>query len=225
MPDFDASKPLRDLPRSPRHAVWWLGLTGGIGSGKSTAAQCLAELGAAVVDADAISRTLTAPGGAAIAAIAAVFGAQAIDATGAMHREVVRAKVFENAALKSQLEAILHPLIRTAVLGAAQKATAAGAPLVVLDIPLLAEGWERWADVVDAVAVVHAPADVRTARVQRRSGLAPEQIAAIMAAQASDAQRLGIAHWVLDNSGDRVQPLRAQTQALAAWLLRKTQPA
>lgn len=225
MPDFDASKPLRDLPPSPRHAVWWLGLTGGIGSGKSTAAQCLAELGAAVVDADAISRTLTAPGGAAIAAIAAVFGAQAIDATGAMHREVVRAKVFENAALKSQLEAILHPLIRTAVLGAAQKATAAGAPLLVLDIPLLAEGWGRWADVVDAVAVVHAPADVRTARVQRRSGLAPEQIAAIMAAQASDAQRLSIAHWVLDNSGDGVQPLRAQTQALAVWLLRKTQPA
>lgn len=222
MPEF--LSPLQTLPEKPRHRVWILGLTGGIGSGKSTAAQCFAAQGAVVLDADAVSRELTATGGAAIAAIAAAFGADAIDATGAMRRDVVRARVLENTALKAQLEAILHPLIHDTIVVRMRAAVAAGAPLVVLDIPLLAEGWARWASVVDAVAVVQAPPAVRAQRVQRRSGLALEQIHAIMAVQASDAQRLSIAHWVLDNSGDDVQRLQTQVQALAAWLKNKVQP-
>lgn len=200
MPDFLA--PQKTLPEQPRGQAWVLGLTGGIGSGKSTAARCFEALGAVVIDADAIARELTAAGGAAMPAVAALFGSAALDAAGAMRRDVVRARVFAQPALKAQLEAILHPLIQSTITARSQAAMAAGAQLLVLDIPLLAEGWARWAHMVDVVAVVHAPAPVRTARVQRRSGLTQEQIAAIMAAQASDEARLKIAHWVLDNGAE-----------------------
>lgn len=186
-----------------------VGLTGGIGSGKSAAATLFEELGAAVVDTDAIAHALTAPGGAAIAAIRAAFGDEVIDARGALDRAVMRRKVFADAQAKARLEAILHPMIRAE---ADRRCAAASAPYVVLVVPLLVESG-GYRSRVQRIAVVDCPEAVQVARVMSRSGLSAAEARAIMAAQAGREQRLAAADDVIDNGG-ALSALRPQVEAL-----------
>jgi dephospho-CoA kinase len=186
-----------------------VGLTGGIGSGKSAAASLFEELGAALVDTDAIAHELTAPGGAAIEPIRAAFGDDAIAANGALDRAAMRRKVFADPEAKARLEAILHPMIRTE---ADRRSAAARAPYVVLVVPLLVESG-GYRSRVQRVAVVDCPEEVQVARVMSRSGLSEEDARAIMAAQAGRQQRLAVADDVIDNGGD-LPVLRRQVEAL-----------
>jgi dephospho-CoA kinase len=193
-----------------RQAMTFLvGLTGGIGSGKSAAASLFEELGAAVVDTDAIAHELTAPGGAAIESIRNAFGDEVIDARGALDRAAVRRQVFADASAKARLEAILHPMIRAE---ADRRSAAARAPYVVLVVPLLVESG-GYRSRVRRVAVVDCPEEVQVARVMTRSGLSAEEARAIMAAQVSREQRLAVADDVIDNGGD-LAALRPQVEAL-----------
>src|SRR3954470_18088039 len=147
-----------------------IGLTGGIGSGKSTVLGMLQALGAAAVDADAISRASTAAGGLAIPAIAAHFGADFIDRSGALDRERMRQRIYADPAARRELEAIIHPLVGTEVARQALVAQGAGARCVVFDIPLLVESG-RWRSKVDRVLVVDCLPRTQVARVQARGGL------------------------------------------------------
>jgi dephospho-CoA kinase len=184
-----------------------VGLTGGIGSGKSTVLQMLAELGAAVVDADAISRSTTAAGGAAIAAIAARFGAGFITPEGALHRERMREHAYQDAQARKHLEDIIHPLVGAESERQLNAALAAGVPCIVFDVPLLVESG-RWRARVDRVLVVDCSPQTQVDRVVARSGHAPEQVRAIMAAQASRAERLAAADIVICNDGISLEQLR-----------------
>jgi dephospho-CoA kinase len=176
-----------------------VGLTGGIGSGKSAAADAFAGLGAAIVDVDLISHQLTRPGGAAIPAIRAAFGDGLIDASGALDRTAMRQLVFGDPIARGRLEAILHPLIRHA--SDARCAALAGAPYIVLVVPLLVESG-GYRDRVDRVAVVDCDEATQVARVVARSGLSPGQVERIMAAQSPRSARLAAADDVIDNSKD-----------------------
>ena len=176
-----------------------VGLTGGIGSGKSTVAAALARRGALVVDTDAISRQLTAPGGAALPAIAEAFGAAMIDSTtGALDRVRMRAEVFASPVAKQRLEAILHPLIGTQALAFAAGARA-GQP-VVFDVPLLAES-SHWRQRVDRVLLIDCDESVQVERVMQRSGWAEAEVRRVLAQQASRRARRAIADAVLVNQG------------------------
>ena len=186
-----------------------VGLTGGIGSGKSAAAQAFADLGTAVVDTDAIAHELTAPGGAAITPIRAAFGADYITAEGALARARMRALVFADAASKRALEAILHPLIREC---SSARVLAARSPYVILMVPLLVESGD-YRRRCQRILVVDCPEDLQVERVVARSGLAAEQVRAIMATQATRAARLAAADDVIDNSGDQAQ-LHREVEAL-----------
>lgn len=183
-------------------------LTGGIGSGKSTVAEQFASLGVFVSDADAISHQLTGPDGEAIAAIAAAFGAEMIDATGALDRRRMRQQVFTDPAARRRLEGILHPLIRARMLA---ESGAIEAPYALLMIPLLLETGQQ--AMVDRVLVVDLPEPLQIARVQERSGLAPEQIRRIIESQVNRAERLAAADDVIDNSGG-AQQLGPQVERL-----------
>ena len=169
-----------------------IGLTGGIGSGKSTVAGMLAALGAAIVDADAISRQLTAAGGAALPAIAAAFGAGCIDPSGAMDRQAIRALVFSNPDAKRRLEAIIHPLVASETARQASAAVAAGAPCIVFDVPLLVESG-RWRSQLQQVLVIDCNAEQQISRVMRRSGWTREAVQQVLAGQARREQRLAAA--------------------------------
>ena len=195
-----------------------LGLTGGIGSGKSTVAQRLSAHGAAVIDADALSRALTAPGGAAIPAIAAQFGAQIIAADGGLDRARMRQQVFDDAVARQRLEAIVHPLIHAQIDHQVQQAQARGAGVIVFDIPLLAEGGPRWRRQLDGVCVVDCSEATQIARVMARNGLTREQVLSIMASQATRSARLSVADGVLLNDGIDLPGLHARVDALAAGL-------
>lgn len=175
-----------------------VGLTGGIGAGKSTVERLFAELGIPCVDTDVIAHQLTAPGGAAIAAIRSAFGDEAIAANGAMDRAVMRARVFAEPALRQRLEAILHPLIRQESL---RQLAVLQAPYVLLGVPLLFET-HLFDGVVQRSLLVDCAEQVQQERVMARSGLDAAQVAAIMAAQMSRAQRRLLADDVIDNSGD-----------------------
>ena len=148
-----------------------LGLTGGIGSGKSTVAGMLATLGAVILDADAESRRVTAAGGAATGPIAMLFGPQFIDVHGALDRDAMRTRVFEDPSARKQLEEIIHPLVQDAISRLAVQAGTAGARCVVFDIPLLVESGHRWRARVDRVLVVDCDTDTQRQRVVSRSGL------------------------------------------------------
>ncbi len=188
-----------------------IGLTGGIGSGKSTVADLFVAHGAALVDTDAIAHELTGPSGAAMATIRAAFGPALITAEGALDRSAMRALAFTDPDARKRLETILHPRIRAQAL--AQIAHAATqAAYVIVAVPLLFESGE-WAERVDRVLVVDCPQEVQVARTMARSALAREQIEAIMAAQIPRAERLARAHDVVDNRGDR-STLAAQVTRL-----------
>lgn len=193
-----------------RQAVTFLvGLTGGIGSGKSAAADIFGELGATIVDTDAIAHELTAPGGAAIKPIRDAFGAEVIASNGALDRAAMRRRVFADVQAKARLEGILHPMIRAE---ADRRSAASQAPYVVLVVPLLVESG-GYRSRVQRVAVVDCPEEIQVARVMSRSGLSAEEARAIMAAQVERSQRLAAADDVIDNGGE-LAALRPQVEAL-----------
>lgn len=185
-----------------------VGLTGGIGSGKSAAADEFAKLGATVVDTDAISRELTEKGGAAVAEIEKRFGKDFVS-SGAMDRKRMRDHVFADPAAKRALEQLLHPLIREE---SARRIAAAPEPYVVLVVPLLIESPD-YRRRVDRVLVVDCPEELQVQRVRARSGLAADEVRAIMRGQVSRAERLASADDVIDNSGAR-DAMRKQVAAL-----------
>ncbi|WP_395693954.1 dephospho-CoA kinase [Piscinibacter sp.] len=187
-----------------------IGLTGGIGSGKSTVAAALAALGASVIDTDAIARSLTQPGGAAIAAIAAQFGAEFVDASGALDRSRMRELAFADPAARQRLEAILHPLIRAET---ARQADAAQGTAIVFDVPLLIESG-RWREQVDRVLVVDCREATQVERVMARSGWTREAVQAVLAQQASRRSRRAGADAVIHNDGLSHEELRAEVRAL-----------
>lgn len=189
-----------------------VGLTGGIGSGKSTVAGFLREAGAAIVDTDAISRGLTLAGGAAMPAIAQEFGADFVAADGALDRERMRALAFSDATAKRRLEAILHPLITAEALAQADAATA---PLVVFDVPLLVESG-RWRARVARVLVVDCSAETQMARVLQRPGWTRERVEGALAAQTTREARRAAADAVLMNDGIALVTLRNEVMSLAA---------
>jgi len=179
----------------------YLGLTGGIGSGKSTVAAMFRELGAGVVDADALAREVVAPGVDALAEIAARFGPGVLRPDGTLDRERLGAMVFRDPALRAKLNAIVHPLVRD-WMGAVERAAADaahGGLIVVHDVPLLAES--GLADGFDLVIVVDVPPELQVERLVSERGMTPDQARARLAAQASRDQRLAIADLVIDNSG------------------------
>jgi dephospho-CoA kinase len=191
-----------------------VGLTGGIGSGKSAAAEEFARLGAAVVDTDAIAHELTRAGGAAIAGVRRVLGDEFVDATGAMDRAKVRARVFSDPDAKARLEGLLHPLIRAE---SARRIAAADAPYVIHVVPLLVESPDYRAR-VQRVLAVDCPPRVQKERVRRRSGLDEEEILRIIGAQMPREARLAAADDVIDNSGS-LDALHKQVRALHARYL------
>ena len=195
--------------------MWRIGLTGGIGSGKSTVLATLASLGAATIDADAISRATTAAGGAAMPAIAREFGPSFVGPDGAMDRERMRAEVFARPAARQQLEAIIHPLVGAAIRAEGEKAQAGGRRCLVIDIPLLVEGG-RWRQALDRVLVVDCLPETQVQRVMARSGLAEAQVRAILAAQAPRAARLAAADAVIFNQGLSLAQLEAEVRQVAA---------
>jgi dephospho-CoA kinase len=189
-----------------------IGLTGGIGSGKSTVAGFLVEAGATLIDSDAIARRLTLGGGAAMPAIAAEFGPALLTADGALDRERMRELAFADATARRRLEAILHPLIGAQT--EAQAACADGA-LIVFDVPLLVESG-RWRGRVDRVLVVDCSEQTQMARVVKRSGWSPSAVEAVLRQQASRCKRRACADAVIANEGLGLDQLRAHTLALAA---------
>lgn len=174
-----------------------LGLTGGIGSGKSRVASWLQDWGATVVDTDAVAHELTASGGLAMPMLREAFGPAVERADGAMDRDWMRARVFADHGVRRQLEAILHPLIREET--RRQLVQARGLYRVAM-VPLLVESGD-WRQQVDRVAVVDCEPETQVQRVQARSGLTPETIGRIMNAQASREERLAVAHDVILNDG------------------------
>lgn len=176
----------------------WIGVTGGIGCGKSTVADAFARLGAGVVDTDAIAHALTAAGGAAMPALVAAFGPDCAAPDGAMDRARMRARVFADPAAKARLEAILHPLILAETLA---QAGASPAPYVLIVVPLLVESG-HWQQRVARVLVVDCPESTQVARVMARNGLPRATVEAIMATQATRAARLAVADDVIHNDGD-----------------------
>ena len=191
-----------------------LGLTGGIGSGKSTVAQMLAARGAAVIDSDAIARSVTAANGPAMPAIAEAFGKEFVTPDGALDRERMRALVFSDHSAKLRLEAIVHPLVGLATQAQAQAAIQAGHALLVFDVPLLVES-PRWRKLVDQVLVVDCLESTQIARVMARSGLTSDAVQNIIRAQATRAQRLAAADITLYNEGLGIEQLKLAVDALA----------
>ncbi len=187
-----------------------IGLTGGIGSGKSTAAALLVRHGATLVDTDAIARQLAAPGGAAIDAIRAAFGAEALDAAGGLDRAQMRARVFAEPDARQRLEAILHPLI--GIECERQAATATTWP-VVFDVPLLVESG-RWRRQVDRVWVVDCGEATQLERVLGRPGWSRETALGVIASQATRAARRAAADAVIYNDGISLAELEAEIRLL-----------
>jgi len=190
-----------------------IGLTGGIGSGKSTLAQLLVARGVALIDADAVSRQLTAAGGAAMPDIKREFGPAFIAADGSLARDRMRELVFAQPEERLRLQALLHPRILFALLEQESLLINKGKPLVLLDIPLLVES-AHWRQKLDRVLVVDCSRDTQIRRVMQRSSMTAEQVQGIMATQAHRAQRLSAADWVIDNDSDDIGKLMRQAQAI-----------
>jgi len=185
-----------------------IGLTGGIGSGKSTVASLLVQQGAQLVDADAISRACTAPLGAAMPAIAAAFGPGYVAADGSLERGAMRTLVFNDPRARGQLEAIVHPLVVDEIARQTEQAERMGSACIVVDIPLLVESG-RWRAAMHRVLVVDCRTATQIERVCQRSGMEPSAVAQIVANQASRAQRLAAADAVLYNDGIGLAQLSA----------------
>jgi dephospho-CoA kinase len=197
-----------------------VGLTGGIGSGKTAASEIFRELGALVVDTDEISRSLTAAQGAAMPAIREVFGPAYVAVDGSLDRKRVRELVFRDPAAKARLEAVLHPLIREQ---SRKSVSDAKQPYVVLVVPLLLETG-AYRDLVQRVLVADCSEERQVERATRRSGISADEVRAIMASQLPRAARLERADDVLDNEGD-LASLRRQVEKLHAGYLAQARKA
>jgi dephospho-CoA kinase len=191
-----------------------IGLTGGIGSGKSTVARTLADCGAAIIDADAISRALTAPGGLAIPAIAQRFGDPFINAEGAMNRDLMRELAFSDPVSRHQLESIIHPLVRDEVVAQTERAIAAGRKCLVFDVPLLVESG-RWRQQVHRVLVLDCTEATQIDRVTTRNNFTREAVEKIISGQATRAQRLAAADICIFNDDVSLKVLDGLTRRLA----------
>lgn len=178
-----------------------VGLTGGIGSGKSTVSALLAAHGAAVVDADALAREVVAPGTAGLARLVEAFGEEVLDESGGLDRDRLGRLVFADPQARAVLNAIVHPLVGELSAERVAEAEAGGALVVVHDVPLLVEN--GLAALYDLVVVVDAPEEVRVRRLVELRGMDEQQARARMAAQATRDERLEVADEVIDNSGDR----------------------
>lgn len=191
-----------------------IGLTGGIGSGKSSVARLWAARGAQVVDTDALARELTAPGGAALPALVAAFGADVLDSQGALDRQKMRDRVFADPQMRRRLESVLHPMIASR---AQSMAAAAGPSVVVFDVPLLAES-THWRQRVDRVLVVDCEEHTQVQRVQLRSGWSEQTVRSIISQQASRTLRLSMADAVIFNEQISLQALQLEVDSLwALW--------
>lgn len=194
-----------------------IGLTGGIGSGKSRVADMLGEWGATLVDTDQIAHALTAANGAAMPAIEREFGPQALTPEGALNRQWMRERAFSDSQARQRLEGVLHPAITEET---ERQAAAATGLYLVFVVPLLVESLARWRTRVDRICVVDCDPETQVARVQSRSGLTEPAIRRIMAAQAARASRLEVADDVIVNDGaTSPEQLRAQAKTLHdRWL-------
>jgi dephospho-CoA kinase len=190
-----------------------IGLTGGIGSGKSTVAAMLVPLGAVLIDTDAISRSLTAAAGAALPALRREFGDAIFNADGSLDRAAMRTRVFADAAVRQRLEAVLHPMIGAE---AQRQADASTSPALIFDVPLLAES-KHWRARVHRVLVIDCRIETQIERVASRPGWAREAAAKAVAAQAPRDTRRAIADAVIYNDGITLPELQAHTEAL--WRL------
>ena len=192
------------------HEKLSVGLTGGIGSGKSTVAALFREYGATVIDSDAISHQLTGAGGGGIAAIRAAFGDACIDAAGALDRTKMRQLVFSDPVAKQRLEGILHPLIRAQML--AQIQAAGTSPYLILVVPLLFET-RNYCERVQRTLVVDCAEATQVARAMRRSGLSEQEVRAIMAQQIARTERLRHADDIIQNDAGQ-DTLRMEVEQL-----------
>ncbi|GAA6143408.1 dephospho-CoA kinase [Hydrogenophaga sp. 5NK40-0174] len=192
--------------------MWRIGLTGGIGSGKSTVAAFLSQRGATVLDADAMAKSCTEAGGSAIPAIAKAFGNEFIAGDGSMNRQKVRSLVFQQPGAKATLESIIHPLVHEAM-----EAAVAGsrAPAIVFDVPLLVESG-LWPVRVDRVWVVDCTEETQFERVRERNGWDDKTISSVISSQAPRLKRLAAADAVIANDGYGLERLRSRVDQLAA---------
>ena len=191
-----------------------VGLTGGIGSGKTTVAHMLVGCGDTIIDADAISRSLTEAGGAALMPIKQVFGEEVIGADGALNRGAMREIVFAQPASRAKLEAIIHPLVQMRMSAAIQNAPT---DVVVLDIPLLVES-PRWRKQIDLIVVVDCNVETQVSRVMQRNGWAASTIEAIIQSQATRGDRLKAADVVIFNEKSNLSILKNQVNSLGNQL-------
>ena len=181
-----------------------VGLTGGIATGKSTVAKMFEKLGVVLIDADAIVRELQTPGSPALAEIATAFGPEVIDANGELDREAVGARVFRDAEARKRLGYIIHPRVTAVMLRRTEAARAAGAAVVMLDIPLLLEGREAGTGAVvlfDAVIVVYASEDLQIERQLERNSYERDEAERRVRAQMSIEEKRALADYVIDNTG------------------------
>ena len=195
-------------------AILRVGLTGGIGSGKSTVARILADCGARIIDADAISRGLTAAGGQAIPVIAQTFGASFIGTDGAMNRDQMRNLVYSDGVARSKLEAIIHPIVRNIIQLQTCQAMIDNCLVVVYDVPLLVESLD-WRQRLDQLLVVDTTPEIQTSRVMARNGMTAVQVEKIIASQASRQHRLHAADTVICNTTLSLRQLASEVQFLA----------
>jgi dephospho-CoA kinase len=198
----------RSSPPARAARAFSVGLTGGVASGKSLVAREFVRLGAELVDTDEIAREVVAPGEPGLEAVRGEFGPGVLTPDGQLDRRALRKLVFDDAAKRRRLEALLHPLIRARTLA---RLDAASGPYVIVAVPLLVE--TNFGEIVARVLVVDAPEEAQLERLMRRDGLPRAEAAAMIASQAKRAARLAAAHDVIDNGGDE-RATRAQVQRL-----------
>ena len=191
-----------------------IGLTGGIGSGKSTVLQMLAAMGAGTADADAIARRVTAPGGVAIPGILERFGPTYIATDGSLDRGRMRERAFNDPSARTDLEALIHPWVGAAIREEEDRCRAQGRACLVYDIPLLVESG-RWRAELDRVVVVDCSPSTQVARVMARNRWPEAQVRAVLAAQATRAQRLAAADLVICNDGLSLDELEQEVRQAA----------
>lgn len=194
-----------------------LGLTGGIGSGKSTVAGMFAALGASVIDADQISRGTTASDGTAIHQISIEFGGKFVKTDRSLDRDAMRDLAFKDTSARKRLESIVHPLVGEEILRQTEMALLRQAACIIYDIPLLAES-SHWRSKVHQIIVVDCPATVQVQRVVARSGLQASEVEGIISTQAPRHKRLQVADMVIFNAGSGKEELRASVTQLWQWL-------
>lgn len=194
--------------------IFKLGLTGGIGSGKSTVAKLLSDMGAAIVDADAIARQVTLANGAALPEIVRIFGADMLNPAGAMDREKMRALVYADPTARKRLESIIHPEVASEIQRQTQRVTLDAHPCIVFDVPLLVES-KTWRQKVDHVLVVDCTPEVQIDRVMARNPLTRAEVEKIIATQATRPRRLAAADSVIFNVGLSLRELATEVHEIS----------